>query len=667
MYKSKCFLLILVCLSAKGIFAQNCTGLGQNPTTPFPVCGTATFIQTSVPKCGGAYVAGPCTADAVTDINPYWYKFTCFTAGTLSFKIAPNNAGDDYDWQLFDVTNKNLNDIYTDPSTVVAANWSGLTGNTGADTTATNYINCGGLAYPLFSKSPTLILNHQYLLLVSHFAGNSQSGYSLTFSGGTANITDPVPPHLLSAKAACDGSTITVRLNKNMKCASINADGSDFILIPGNIPITGATGLGCNTNFDMDSVEVSLAGILPSGNYKITVRPNTNLADNCDNSIPASDTLNFIVNPLVVTPMDSLTKISCAPNTLQLVFKDLIRCSSIAPDGSDFIVSGSAPITVVSAAGICNGDQLTNVINVNLLAPIFLAGNFTIKLAKGSDSNTIINECGKETPANASLPFTTKDTVSAVFSSILHYGCKEDTVFYSHDGKHGVNNWQWNFNNTINSSLQNIAVTYPLTGSQKASLLVSNGTCSDSASTVLNFDNSLKASFESTPIVCPGDPAIFLDKSTGGLPFIWQWDFGNGVYSNQQKNNPQFYPSTATVSQINVQLIVTNTIGCSDTAINIITVQNNCYIAIPSAFSPNGDGLNDFLYPTNAYKAKDLLFTVFDRNGQKLFETKDWTKKWDGNFKGMPQAIGTYVWTLTYTTTDTNKKISLKGSTILIR
>ena len=63
---------------------------------------------------------------------------------------------------------------------------------------------------------PNLVEGHEYLLLVSHFS-DSQSGYSLSFSGGTANITDPVLPGLDKARAACDGSKILVKLNKKMK------------------------------------------------------------------------------------------------------------------------------------------------------------------------------------------------------------------------------------------------------------------------------------------------------------------------------------------------------------------------------------------------------------------------------------------------------------------
>jgi gliding motility-associated-like protein len=93
----------------------------------------------------------------------------------------------------------------------------------------------------------------------------------------------------------------------------------------------------------------------------------------------------------------------------------------------------------------------------------------------------------------------------------------------------------------------------------------------------------------------------------------------------------------------------------------------SCYIDVPTAFSPNGDGINDYLYPLSAYKAIDLYFAVYNRVGQKLFETTDWTKKWDGNVKGNPADIGTYVWMLRYTMKESGKKIFRKGTTVLIR
>jgi len=116
-----------------------------------------------------------------------------------------------------------------------------------------------------------------------------------------------------------------------------------------------------------------------------------------------------------------------------------------------------------------------------------------------------------------------------------------------------------------------------------------------------------------------------------------------------------------------VTLIVTSNIGCSDTAINNIRVLKSCYIAVPNAFTPNDDGLNDYLYPLNAFKADNLEFKVYNRLGQLVFQSTDWTSKWDGTFKGQPQDPGVFVWTLKYTLRDTGKSFFLKGSAVLIR
>jgi gliding motility-associated-like protein len=674
LHKRLLIFILLSTLLTTGIAQTACGTLGQNPGTAFPVCGTDTFSMASVPICGDRQIPAPCTSTAVvlTDKNPFWYKFTCFSAGTLGFLIQPNTITDDYDWQLFDITNHNPDDVYTDASLFVACNWSGEVGNTGASSAGTLLTVCASEPNapfrPLFSAKPTLILAHTYLLLISHFS-DSQSGYSLSFGGGTASITDPVNPALLKARAPCDGTKISIKLNKKMKCSSVAADGSDFTISPAIAPIISATGIGCDSGFDMDSVVITLGGIVPPGNYTIGIQTGTdgnNLLDNCGRGIPAGQTLPVTVFPLVPTPMDSLTKTGCAPDVLELVFKDPMFCSSIAADGSDFIVTGTSGVTVARAAGICSTDGYTYTVQVRLSAPIERAGTFQIKLQTGSDGNTIINECGVETIAGSFKTFTTKDTVSALFTTNVIYGCTTDKINYVHDGRNFVNSWKWSFDNNINSKSKDTTLTWQTEGQKLATLIVTNGTCSDTATASTLLNSWVKASFESTANACPGDPVIFKDNSTGPVA-TWSWSFGNGNISALKIPATQFYIASNAPRNIAAQLIVKNNIGCADTAINNIYVLSNCYIAIPKGFSPNNDGLNDFLYPTNAYKARDLLFRVYNRVGQLIFETRDWTNKWDGTFKGNPQDPGTYVWILSYTNIDTAKRYNLKGSTVLIR
>jgi gliding motility-associated-like protein len=648
--------------------AQTCTTLGQNPSTAFPVCGTNTFSQSIVPYCGGRNIIGACGSDGLSDTNPFWYKFTCFTAGTLGFVITPDDLADDYDWQLFDITGRNPNDIYTDATLFVTCNWSGNPGITGASSQGSSLVNCGGISYPTFSSMATLKLNHEYLLLVSHFTKftPSQKGYSLSFGGGTANITDPKLPALQSATSTCDASKIIIKLNKKMKCSSLASNGSDFTISSGST-IVSASSVSCNSSFDMDSVILQLSNPLPPGNYMVSVKNGSDgntLLDNCDRNIQAGSSLPLTILPLTPTPMDSLTAVQCAPQTLQLVFKKPIRCNSIAADGSDFKISGPSIVSVSAAAGNCvNG--VTNIINVSLSSAIVNGGAYKIILARGTDGNTVVDDCAQESIEGSSINFVVKDTVSADFSFKLLKGCKTDTLQLFHDSKNGVNQFSWEMDYSGKSNLQNPVTYFSTFGKKQITLSVSNGFCSDTAIKIIDLGDGIKASFETNNLLCPEDPATFKNKSTGEI-FSYQWDFGNGNSSHEKDPPAQTYPLSATETSYQIQLVVGNN-GCTDTAIQTLKVLKSCYIAVPNAFTPNNDGLNDFLYPLNAFKADNLEFKVYNRLGQMVFSTTDWTKKWDGTFKGEPQDSGVYAWILKYTHHDTGKHILQKGSTVLIR
>lgn len=650
-----------------GLFAQVCTALGQNPETAFPVCGTATFAQTSVPICGNRAVPSQCTGTLFTDKNPFWYRITCFSTGTLGFVITPTSLSDDYDWQLFDVTGRNPQDVYTVPSLFVACNWSGEGGLTGASAAGTSLVRCEGFGVPLFSSMPNLIAGHTYLLLVSHFT-DTQIGYSLSFGGGTAVITDPLNPHLSGATASCDGKIIRLKLNKKMKCNTLAANGSDFTLNAGSSSVIGASGVGCSNSFDMDSVILTLNNPLPPGNYTLRIGNGSDgntLLDNCNRAVPVGETIPLQVLPIAPTPMDSLTKVGCAPATLELVFKKPILCNSISTNGSEFIVTGPSSVTVTGALAACSGG-LTSKISVRLARPIQQGGTYTLQLQNGTDGNTLLDECSQSTPAGSAISLNVSDTVNADFTFDILYGCQTNNVQYMHPGGNGITSWNWNFDNRSNSTQQSPLITYTDFTPKRSTLVVSNGVCKDTAALPVVFNNLLEAAFEGTEFSCPNDGAVFIDKSRGDVTG-YSWTFGNGNTSTLQNPPPQFYAVTATTRDETVRLVIRNSYGCEDTATQLIKVVNNCYIAVPTAFTPNGDGLNDFLYPLNAYKAKDLNFSVYNRFGQRLFFTNNWTNKWDGTFNGQAVDAGTYVWMLIYTNTETNMKVEQKGTAILIR
>jgi gliding motility-associated-like protein len=96
-------------------------------------------------------------------------------------------------------------------------------------------------------------------------------------------------------------------------------------------------------------------------------------------------------------------------------------------------------------------------------------------------------------------------------------------------------------------------------------------------------------------------------------------------------------------------------------------VYSSCYLAVPTAFTPNNDGLNDYFNPLNAIKAEQLDFRVFNRWGQLVYRTVNWKQGWDGSMKGKPQESGVYAWFLSFTDRDTKEKRQMKGTVTLIR
>jgi gliding motility-associated-like protein len=248
----------------------------------------------------------------------------------------------------------------------------------------------------------------------------------------------------------------------------------------------------------------------------------------------------------------------------------------------------------------------------------------------------------------------------SVDDNLLCYG--QTTQLHSSGG----NVYLWSPSTGLSNANIPNPIAKPLSTTKYQLKITDDSKCSAYGSiTIQLLDSILKAQMVAPTFICPNDLATFKDTSIGKLQ-SWHWNFGNGQTSNAQNPPPQHYAFAENNIQYPVQLIVVDSAGCVDTIVSVVKVINNCYIAVPSAFTPNHDGLNDYLYPLNAYKATNLTFKVYNRFGHIVFETNDWTKKWDGTINGMPQPAGTYVWILNYTDAS-NQKVVLQGTTVLIR
>ncbi len=100
--------------------------------------------------------------------------------------------------------------------------------------------------------------------------------------------------------------------------------------------------------------------------------------------------------------------------------------------------------------------------------------------------------------------------------------------------------------------------------------------------------------------------------------------------------------------------------------VNVVEILcDRTYVYVPNAFSPNGDTENDVLYVRSAIATK-ILFRIFDRWGELIFETKDQNIGWDGTYKGKMMKPDTYDYYLEATCVQGEQKI-IKGNVTLIR
>ncbi len=158
------------------------------------------------------------------------------------------------------------------------------------------------------------------------------------------------------------------------------------------------------------------------------------------------------------------------------------------------------------------------------------------------------------------------------------------------------------------------------------------------------------------------NPVTFIDLSLGATQGYWQLSDSTVIpYSTGQNPEHTFEePGNYTIT-----LHVENAGSCPDEYSKEICVLPPVVIFVPDIFSPNGDGLNDILY-ARAKSVEKFTFLIYDRWGEKVFETTDTSIGWDGRYKNKPAEQGVYVWYLQVSMADGTTQ-NQKGDVTLVR
>jgi gliding motility-associated-like protein len=206
--------------------------------------------------------------------------------------------------------------------------------------------------------------------------------------------------------------------------------------------------------------------------------------------------------------------------------------------------------------------------------------------------------------------------------------------------------YNWKFGNGTTSTQKNPVITYATAGTYSVTLMIEDAkNCKDTITlpSVLTVNPLPVAGFSlssiNTSIFEPNISMIDQSISATSCQVLW----GDGGISNTCDSTHQYsLPGAYTITQI-----VKNSLGCYDTAYSKITIRPEFLFWIPDAFTPDKNELNDVFKP-KLIGVHEYLFLIFDRWGQKLFETSNSEEGWDGYYKNNLCSNDVYVYKITF-------------------
>ncbi len=225
----------------------------------------------------------------------------------------------------------------------------------------------------------------------------------------------------------------------------------------------------------------------------------------------------------------------------------------------------------------------------------------------------------------------------------------------------------WDFGNGTTSTDINPVAFYPIPGIYRVKLLATDpSTCNfvDSSFFTIDVRDKPQALFTFSPN--PAEENIITTFINQSQPAIrYKWDFGDGDSLITIRRDTIVRHQFRQTDDYQVCLITFNDLGCSDTLCRDVPAIINPALDVVTAFTPNNDGINDRAVVFGFGVAK-LNFRIYNRLGQLMFETNDANLGWDGMYKGKPQVMDAYAYTLEAELL-TGEKVRRSGSITLIR
>ena len=224
----------------------------------------------------------------------------------------------------------------------------------------------------------------------------------------------------------------------------------------------------------------------------------------------------------------------------------------------------------------------------------------------------------------------------------------------------------WDFGDGTTSTDVNPTHLYNNPGTYTIKLVATDpSTCNiiDSTTTTITVSTRPTANFTVTPVPPEvNKPTVFYNASIGGVQYKYLFGDGDSTVRTTMDTVHHQYNATGTYDAC---LITTNAAGCTDTFCLPVDAIIVPLLDVPNAFTPGRFGRNSVVR-VEGFGIARMTFRIYNRWGQKVFETGDRKFGWDGTYKGQIQPMDVYAYTLDVEFTD-GTKTRKTGDITLIR
>ena len=340
---------------------------------------------------------------------------------------------------------------------------------------------------------------------------------------------------------------------------------------------------------------------------------------------------------------------------LDFLYQKLLPCTNLSYN----FTNTSTPTRGTFKPGIFTWDFGDNTPLVkqdqNPLTHTFASAG-TYKVSLSIDDTTYCNS-----PADTIKTIRLSPEVKAMFATPAN-GCVPYNAVFTNNSLGGLN-FSWDFGDGATSTEDNPSHLYTETGTFTVKLIAYDSTsCNkvDDTTFTITVSPIPVASFSYNPTE-PKENTFtnFVNQSIGATKYIW--NFGDGDTSTLA-NPRHIFDATSTY---NVCLNAANDAGCSDdTCIDVRSIIKPL-VDVPSAFTPGKSGPNSTINVAG-FGIKEMHWSIFNRWGQKVFESNSVKSSWDGTYKGKLLPMDVYAYTLSVTFTN-GKKITKTGDITLLR